>query len=143
MTYMTNLYTLMSYNKFMNIENLIKTKRWNDPIEPSDGWRLLICRYRPRALRKELETWHCWWKVLGPSRELHADAYGKFKPPISRTEYNERYLQEMKAPQAQKAINFIKEYLKRGNTLTLLCSSACVDAEKCHRSLLKGILCKD
>ena len=35
----------------------IKTKRWDDPREPDDGFRLLICRYRPRALKKENETW--------------------------------------------------------------------------------------
>ena len=35
----------------------IKTKRWCDPRKKSDGWRILICRYRPRALKKEDETW--------------------------------------------------------------------------------------
>ena len=24
---------------------MIKTKRWNDPAEPGDGFRLLVCRY--------------------------------------------------------------------------------------------------
>ena len=27
----------------------IKTKRWNDPVEADDGYRLLVCRYRPRG----------------------------------------------------------------------------------------------
>ncbi len=30
----------------------IRTKRWNDPRDPGDGFRLLVCRYRPRGLRK-------------------------------------------------------------------------------------------
>ena len=30
----------------------IRTRRWCDPAEPDDGLRILICRYRPRALKK-------------------------------------------------------------------------------------------
>src|SRR5213592_4549470 len=75
----------------------IKTRRWNDDAEPDDGFRLLVCRYRPRALRKEHETWKEWWKDLGPSRQLHADYYGKNGPPIGWEEYRRRYLEEMKA----------------------------------------------
>src|SRR5262249_31389328 len=59
----------------------LRTKRWNDPIGPEDGFRLLICRYRPRGLKKAKETWQLWWKNLGPSVELHADYYGKNGPP--------------------------------------------------------------
>jgi uncharacterized protein YeaO (DUF488 family) len=116
----------------------IKTRRWNDPKEPDDGFRLLICRYRPRALKKALETWDAWCKDLGPSRELHADFYGKHGPPITLEEYHKRYLNEMKA-QTEK----IEELAKRvaaGETITLLCSSACVDPTHCHRTLLKGLI---
>ena len=74
----------------------IKTKRWDDPREPDDGFRLLICRYRPRALKKELETWDKWEKELGPSKELHADFYGKHGEPIGWKQYRRRYLKEMK-----------------------------------------------
>src|SRR2546421_474961 len=75
----------------------IKTKRWNDPREAGDGFRLLVCRYRPRALPKSKETWDDWWKDLGPSRELHADFYGKHGAPIGWEEYRRRYLEEMRA----------------------------------------------
>jgi hypothetical protein len=27
-----------------------------------------------------------------------------------------------------------------GETITLLCSSACTDAERCHRTLLEGLI---
>src|SRR5207247_5496062 len=73
----------------------IKTKRWNDPREADDGWRILICRYRPRALPKKDETWDAWYKELGPSRELHARYYGK--PGYSKVSweaYRALYLQE-------------------------------------------------
>jgi len=74
---------------------MIKTKRWNDPKEPDDGFRLLVCRYWPRALIKKDETWDAWWKDLGPSKELQADIYGKRGNPIPWFESRRRYLKEM------------------------------------------------
>src|SRR5262245_17984653 len=114
----------------------IKTKRWNDPIEADDGFRLLICRYRPRALPKAKETWNAWWKDLGPSRELHADFYGKHGPPIGLEEYRKRYLQEMEG-QTERIADLARR-VAAGQTITLLCSSACVEAAHCHRTLLRG-----
>lgn len=116
----------------------IGTKRWNDPIEPDDGFRLLVCRYRPRALPKADETWDAWWKDLGPSRELHAAIYGKHGPPIEWAEFARRYRDEMKEQHA--SIAELARRVAAGGTLTLLCSSACVDAARCHRTLLKGLI---
>src|SRR5262249_50717330 len=76
----------------------IKTKTWDAPREADDGFRLLICRYRPRALPKKKETWDLWWSQLGPSKELHAAFYGKHgQTPINWETYKKRYLKEMKA----------------------------------------------
>jgi uncharacterized protein YeaO (DUF488 family) len=116
----------------------IKTKRWNDPAEADDGWRVLICRYRPRALPKKDETWDTWYAFLGPSRALHADFYGKNGPPIGWEEYRRRYLEEME-PQ-QEAIAGLAELVAEGKTITLLCSSACEDAAHCHRTLLRELI---
>lgn len=116
----------------------IKTKRWNDPSEPDDGYRLLVCRYRPRGVRKADETWDAWEKNLGPSRALHADYYGKHGPPIGWPEYRERYLAEM-AGQKDR-IAELAGRLRAGETITLLCSSACADPSHCHRSLLKALV---
>jgi uncharacterized protein YeaO (DUF488 family) len=116
----------------------IKTKRWNDEIEPDDGWRVLICRYRPRGLRKDRETWDKWYKELGPTCELHADFYGKHGEPISWEVYRERYLQEMK--DQHEAIAGLAELVAEGKAITLLCSSACTDPEHCHRTLLRGLI---
>jgi uncharacterized protein YeaO (DUF488 family) len=120
---------------------LIKTKRWNDPREPDDGFRLLICRYRPRALKKELETWDQWEKALGPSKELHAGFYGKHGPPIGWKEYRRLYLKEMEA-QKEKIAELARR-VASGETLTLLCSSACVDPDRCHRTLLRALIEKE
>ena len=116
----------------------IKTKRWDDKKESDDGFRLLICRYRPRALPKKKETWDLWWSHLGPSKELHAAFYGKNGPPIGREEYRRRYLEEMKAQ--EESIALLAEKVAAGTTLTLLCSSACTDPSHCHRTLLRQLI---
>jgi len=116
----------------------IKTKRWDDKKEPDDGFRLLICRYRPRALPKKKETWDLWWSHLGPSKELHADYYGKHGPPIGFDEYCRRYLEEMR--EQEESIGILAEKAAAGATLTLLCSSACTDPSRCHRTLLKQLI---
>lgn len=116
----------------------IRTKRWSDPPEPDDGFRLLVCRYRPRGVRKEDETWDAWWPHLGPSPELHADVYGKHGPPIRWTEFARRYRAEMRAQ--SDAIASLADRVARGERVTLLCSSACVDPSRCHRSLLADLV---
>jgi uncharacterized protein YeaO (DUF488 family) len=116
----------------------IRTRRWNDPRQEGDGLRLLICRYRPRALPKLEETWDAWWKELGPSRKLHADFYGKNGPPIGWEEYCARYLSEIEAQRPR--IEELAEKVRGGATLTLLCSKACEDEAHCHRSLLRALI---
>jgi uncharacterized protein YeaO (DUF488 family) len=116
----------------------LKTKRWNDPRERDDGYRLLICRYRPRGVRKADETWDAWCSELGPSRKLHADFYGKHGPPIGWEQYRNRYLEEMKSQ--HELIDELGDLVAGGGTITLLCSSACEDASHCHRTLLAELI---
>jgi uncharacterized protein YeaO (DUF488 family) len=116
----------------------IRTRRWNDKRKRGDHYRLLICRYRPRAVRKEDETWDAWCPDLGPSRELHAAFYGKNGPPIGWEEYRRRYLEEMKAQ--DDLIEELASMLRERKTITLLCSSACEDETHCHRTLLKELI---
>ena len=116
----------------------INTKRWNDPIAADDGFRLLICRYRPRGVRKADETWHTWCPELGPSSQLHADYYGKHGPPITWDEYRSRYLEEMQAQ--RELIEELALLHREGKMITLLCSSACEDAVHCHRTLLHELI---
>lgn len=115
----------------------VAARRWNDPSSPSDGRRILICRYRPRGVRKADETWDEWIADAGPSRELHADFYGKHGPPIGWAAYEKRYLAEIKS--RPEVLARLRELAARG-PITLLCSSACVDEAHCHRSLLKRLL---
>jgi len=117
---------------------VIKTKRWDEDREPSDGFRLLITRYRPRGLRKEDETWDAWNPDLGPSRELLARFKGKVGEGIGWATYRRLYVVEM---QKQKAA--IAELARRataGETITLLCASSCLRESRCHRSVLKELI---
>jgi uncharacterized protein YeaO (DUF488 family) len=116
----------------------IRTRRWNDPRQVGDGLRLLVCRYRPRALPKAQETWDEWWKDLGPSRELHADFYGKHGPPIGWEEYRARYLAEI--ARQRPRIEELAGKVRAGGMITLLCSKACEEEGRCHRSLLRALI---
>ncbi|MBA3662027.1 MAG: DUF488 family protein [Gammaproteobacteria bacterium] len=119
----------------------VYTKRWCDARSSKDGWRILICRYRPRALLKKDETWDIWYNQLGPSKELHAHAYGKFgHQPLNWDSYAKRYFREMKKKDSRDLIMSLAKLAAAGETITLLCSSACTEENKCHRSLLKKLI---
>lgn len=117
----------------------IKTKRWDDPREADDGFRLLICRFRPRALPKADETWDAWEANLGPSRGLLAAYHGK-AGNVTWPMYRARYLVEMRQPDAKALIADLAKRVGAGETITLLCSSACTREARCHRSLLKELI---
>jgi uncharacterized protein YeaO (DUF488 family) len=125
----------------MERHKMVTTKRWNDPREESDGVRILVTRYRPRALPKADETWDIWIRDLGPSAELHAAFYGKNGPRISWSDYRVAYLREMK--RATAAIRRIVELMSSGERVTLLCSSACIHDDRCHRSILRGLIAEE
>ncbi len=117
----------------------VRTRRWNDPAQIDDGVRILICRYRPRGLARSAETWDRWLANLGPSKSLHAAVYGKTgSGPISWSIYRAAYLNEMK--QQKAAIEQLARQVAGGQTITLLCSSHCVRADRCHRSLLAKLI---
>jgi uncharacterized protein YeaO (DUF488 family) len=116
----------------------IRTRRWDDPKEPGDGTRILVCRYRPRGLAKELETWDEWIADVAPSKELHAGAYGKNGLKVNWDTYRTLYLREMKSQ--RPAIEALARRVEGGETITLLCSSQCERDARCHRSLLKGLI---
>lgn len=116
----------------------IKTKRWDDPPEPDDGFRLLVTRYRPRGIAKEAETWDAWEPALGPSKELHRAVYTESSTPIPWPQYRRRYLEEQR--KNSPLIADLAKRVRSGETVTLLCSSACVREARCHRSILKELI---
>ena len=118
----------------------VRTKRWNDPVEPDDGFRLLVCRIRPRGVARAKETWTDWWPDLGPSRGLLDDYHGKRRPAVTWDAYVPRYLDEMRGATQLWRIRDLRRRAAAGETITLLCSSACTDSGRCHRTLLARII---
>jgi uncharacterized protein YeaO (DUF488 family) len=117
---------------------MIRTRRWDDPKEDGDGQRILTTRYRPRGLPKADETWDVWMPNLGPSKELHAAAYGKVGIGINWATYRARYLAEMRSQ--REPIAELAKRVSAGETITLLCSSQCDREARCHRSILKELI---
>ncbi len=122
----------------LNLLVPIKTKRWDDLAGPDDGFRLLVCRYRPRGIAKSAETWDAWEPRLGPGKDLHSGAYGKKGAMLSWDSYQRLYLNEMRDQPA--LIADLAKRVAAGETITLLCSSACTRESRCHRSLLKQLI---
>lgn len=119
----------------------IRTRRWNDPAEEGDGFRLLVTRYRPRGVAKADETWDASQLELGPSKTLHAAAYGKHGiTEIPWETYRVSYLREMRGAEQVRLIGELAKRVAEAETITLLCSAACVRAARCHRSLLKELI---
>jgi uncharacterized protein YeaO (DUF488 family) len=116
----------------------LKTKRWCDPKEPDDGLRVLVCRYRPRALPKAKETWDVWMRELGPSPALFDAFFGKGQTPIPLDVYKARYVAEMGA-QAER-ISELAARVDRGENVTLLCSRDCILPPICHRTVLAELI---
>ena len=116
----------------------LRTKRWDDPASPDDGYRLLICRFRPRGVKREDETWEAWCQALAPSAELHAERYGKTGAALPWPEYEARFLREMERQRFW--VEGFAARVRAGATVTLLCSSACVDPSTCHRTLVARLL---
>jgi uncharacterized protein YeaO (DUF488 family) len=118
----------------------VRTKRWNDPPDAGDGFRLLVCRIRPRGVPKRGQPWDDWWPDLGPSRGLLDAFHGKAGGPLPWTAYVPRYLEEMRGSTQVWRIRALARRIAAGETVTLLCSSACIDPAHCHRTLLARLL---
>ena len=116
----------------------VKSRRWNDPPGADEGLRVLVTRYRPRGVAKADETWDVWYPGLGPSKALHGAVYTEVSSPIPWPQYRKRYLEEQR--QNAELIAELAGRVRAGETITLLCSSACVRESRCHRSLLKELI---
>jgi uncharacterized protein YeaO (DUF488 family) len=115
----------------------LKLKSLKEPTEESDGLRILIARYRPRALPKSKENWNEWWRDLAPSKALHKD-YIKDKK-MDWPGYKRRFIFEI--INNPKALNKIQELrqLSKNRDITLLCHCYNV-GDQCHRYLIRDMI---
>ena len=108
----------------------LKTKSIYDPVEKSDGIRLLVMTLWPRGFKKG--SFDRWEKSLGTPIELiRKYKAGKIEWPELKKEYK-------KAMAGQKALLTEIAKLSKKQTVTLLCS--CRDEATCHRSILKEMI---
>jgi len=118
---------------------MIRTKRWDDPVDEGDGLRVLVTTYLPQGVKKEQQTWHQWRRELAPSKELHAALYPRpGRRPISWEVFRTRYLAEME--KQRPLIAELAQRVAAGQTITLLCSPACRVETRCHRWLLRLLI---
>ena len=118
----------------------IKTKSVYDPIEYSDGIRILVTRYHPRikGFKKGI-GYNEWLKELSPV----ASALKKFKAgKMAEQQFGKSYIAYFGTSEgAQEKLDHIRELLKSGKTITLLCYEP--EGDFCHRHLLKEYLANE
>lgn len=102
---------------------MVVTKRVYEPYESSDGYRVLIDRLWPRGVSKEKAHVDSWAKEIAPSTELRS-WYGH--DPEKWPEFQKRYKDELKTPEARAVLGDIVARAKRGR-VTLLFSSHAAD----------------
>mgnify|MGYP001466955191 CR=1 FL=1 len=117
---------------------MIKTKSvYHDPIEPQDGFRLLVMRYWPRGVSKAKVD--LWFRDLGPEPAL-LDAYRKGRTDWET--FSAGYREQVTNSQdGQKRLSEVERLEETHGTVTLLCHEnlATPDA-RCHRMILKEVL---
>jgi uncharacterized protein YeaO (DUF488 family) len=112
---------------------MVKTKSVYDPVEESDGQRILVSRYWPRGLSREKLSLTEHLKDAAPGVELLQDWK---KGNISWGEYKKRYHQEML--QQHETISKLAK-MASDKTITLLCFER-EENPHCHRHLLKDLI---
>jgi uncharacterized protein YeaO (DUF488 family) len=125
---------------------MLKTKSVHSPIAAEDGLRILVARFRGRAL--PTDRYDVWMANLGPSEKL----LWRFKRgEISWREFAKAYRAEMAAsPDTDRANRTIKNHgqkftlrllakLAAKQDVTLLCHCA-EDTKQCHRFELQKLI---
>ncbi len=97
----------------------VHLKRVYDPATDADGARYLVDRLWPRGMRKESARLTGWLKELAPSSELRT-WYGH--QPERWDEFQRRYRDELRAPDAQSALARLREESQH-QPVTLLTAS--------------------
>lgn len=98
---------------------MLVTKRIYEPYSSADGYRVLIDRLWPRGISKADAHVDAWPKEIAPSAELRT-WYGH--DPEKWPEFQKRYREELKAPEARAVLDDIVRRARRGR-VTLVYSS--------------------
>ena len=98
---------------------MVKVKRVYAPLDPKDGYRVLVDRLWPRGLKKTDLALDEWCRELAPSTDLRK----WFNHEVEKwPDFKKKYQAELKAPVAVEILKKLKAKSKRG-TVTLLYSA--------------------
>jgi uncharacterized protein YeaO (DUF488 family) len=113
----------------------IALKRAYEEASAADGTRVLVERLWPRAVGKDAARIDWWAKELAPSTALRQWFHGR--PSMWRI-FRNRYLQELRAPEAQAPLQRLYDLAANGAPLTLVFGSR--DTEHNSAVVLKELL---
>lgn len=99
-------------------------KRIYEAPADTDGHRVLVDRLWPRGLTKEKARVDVWLRDLAPSHELRKWFHSN---PEHWKEFRQRYLTELRAAAADKALTQLYEALNRESLVTLVFASKRTD----------------
>jgi len=102
------------------VSSRIALQRVYDEASDSDGFRVLVDRLWPRGLTKAAARIDLWLRDLAPSNELRKWFHAH---PEHWKEFRQKYLAELRAPAAEKALQQLYDILDRERAVTLLYAS--------------------
>jgi uncharacterized protein YeaO (DUF488 family) len=106
------------------VSSRIALKRVYEEPSGSDGFRILVDRLWPRGLTKAAARVDLWLRDLAPSNELRKWFHAN---PEHWKEFRQKYLAELHAPAAEKALQQVYDVLERERAITLLFASRQTD----------------
>lgn len=116
----------------------VQIKRAYDKPSLSDGARVLVDRLWPRGVAKQAAKIDRWMKELAPSNELRQWFHSH---PSQWLAFRERYLEELKRPEAALQLDDLYELAARRKAVTLVYSSRNLEHNNAVvlRDLLNGM----
>jgi uncharacterized protein YeaO (DUF488 family) len=113
----------------------VALKRAYEKPSLSDGARVLVDRLWPRGVKKESARIDAWLRDLAPSDQLRRWFHTR---PAQWQLFRVRYLEELAAPDAARALNELYNLARRRKLLTLVFSSR--NTEHNNAVVLKELL---
>jgi uncharacterized protein YeaO (DUF488 family) len=110
----------------------VRTKRAHDPVEPVDGYRVLIDRLWPRGVKQDAAHLDAWARELAPNDELRR-WFGH--DPSKFAEFARRYREELAAH--TDAVDELRAHAGRG-MVTIVFGAR--DAEHSTAAVLAALL---
>jgi uncharacterized protein YeaO (DUF488 family) len=114
---------------------MIKLKRAYEPVEKTDGVRILVDRLWPRGVSKIRAHLNAWYKDIAPSTSLRQ---WFAHDPDKWMGFKKKYLKELH--EGKEVLDYIKELEKRYKTVTLV--YAAKDQEHNNAQVLAQVLKK-